>query len=115
MSKRSCFRTPLSSQRVSEFEILLKPARHNFHPIIPLIKDNLSWKTSFLVRSEILGLFVNTLTADDKYSRRNMENVWQIFQMELSQKQKHFSPCFITFMKSTSNFKHLKRKMGLLA
>ena len=29
---------------------------------------------SLLVLSEILGLFVNTLTADDKYSLRNSEN-----------------------------------------
>ena len=29
-----------------------------------------------LVTSELLGQFVNTLTADYKYSRRNRENLW---------------------------------------
>ena len=32
-------------------------------------------KNSFLVRSKILGLVVNTLTADDEYSRHNREDL----------------------------------------
>ena len=35
----------------------------------------LSWKRSLLVTSEMLGLFVNTLTPNDKYSLRNSENL----------------------------------------
>ena len=38
----------------------------------------------------MLGLFINTLTADVKYSRRNIENVLQQIQTPLSQKQKTF-------------------------
>ena len=34
----------------------------------PLILEKLSWETSLLVRSEILGLFGNMLTADCIYS-----------------------------------------------
>ena len=30
---------------------------------------------SMLVKSEILGLFFNTVTADDKYSLQNSENL----------------------------------------
>ena len=37
-----------------------------------------------LVISEVLALFVNTLTADDKYSLRNSENLGQPVQMFLS-------------------------------
>ena len=37
-----------------------------------------------LVASEIFRLFVNTLTPDDKYSRRNMQIFWQILQKPLS-------------------------------
>ena len=33
--------------------------------------------------------------------------------MQLSQKQKAFSPFFSAFFESTSNFKHCKRKMTL--
>ena len=45
---------------------------------------------SALVRFEILGRFVNTLTADDKCSRRNMQNSPQQIQTALSSKQKTF-------------------------
>ena len=41
---------------------------------------------------KILGLFVNTLTADDKYSLVNSDNLMQhIIQMQLSPKEKTFS------------------------
>ena len=35
-------------------------------------------------------MFVNALTADDKYSTSNMQNLPQQFQTPLSQKQKTF-------------------------
>ena len=34
-----------------------------------------------------MGLFVNKLTADDKYSLRNSDNLWQPIQMQLSKKK----------------------------
>ena len=37
---------------------------------------------SLLVICEVLGLFVNTLTADDKYSLFNRENLPQRIQIE---------------------------------
>ena len=37
---------------------------------------------SLLVGSEILGLFVNTLTATDKYSCHNSKNSPQLIQMQ---------------------------------
>ena len=40
---------------------------------------------SALVWSEILGLFVNTLTADKKYSRCNVHNFAKQVQTPLSQ------------------------------
>ena len=41
-----------------------------------------SWKKSFLVICKILGLFFNTLTADDKYSFRKKDNLMQPIQMQ---------------------------------
>ena len=41
---------------------------------VPNTADLLSWKKSALVWSEILRLFVNTLTADNKYSRCNVHD-----------------------------------------
>ena len=43
---------------------------------------------SVLVTSEIFRLFVNTLSPDDKYSRRYMQIFWQQLQATLSQKGK---------------------------
>ena len=44
-----------------------------------------------LIKFEILGLIVNRLTADDKYSRRNIQNLTQQLQTAISQKEKIFS------------------------
>ena len=60
MHESSTSGTFLSSQRVKVPHILLKLERQLFHPNFPLILDKLSWKTSVLVRSEILELYFNT-------------------------------------------------------
>ena len=59
---------------------------------------------------KILGLFVNTLTADDKYSFLNKDNLLQHLQMQLSQKGKIFSQFFFAFCKFTLNFDHFQKK-----
>ena len=60
--------------------------------------------------SDILRLFVKTLTADDRYSRRNMQNFPQQFQTHCSQKQKTFSQFFNAFLKCALNLKHFQKK-----
>ena len=50
-----------------------------------------------LVICKILGLFVNTLTTDDKYSLLKKDNLTQTIQMQLSEKQKTFSEFFVHF------------------
>ena len=52
-------------------QTLTKTAKRHFSPNFPLIRDILSQKTSFLVRSEILGLLGNTLTTDHMYPSYN--------------------------------------------
>ena len=47
---------------------LLRSARNQIHTARPLILYRGSRKMLVLVRSELLGQFVNTLTADYKYS-----------------------------------------------
>ena len=51
----------------------------------------LSWKKPQLVKGKILGLFINTFTAGDKYSFVNCNNLRKPIQMVLSKKQKTFS------------------------
>ena len=65
---------------------------------------------SSLVRSKILGLFVNTLTAEYTYSRRNMQTLTQQVQRPLSLKQKIFSGFFNAFLKSTWNGELFQKK-----
>ena len=72
--------------------------------------DKLSWKKSSLVRSKILGLFVNTLTAEYRYSRRNMHTLTQQVQTPLSWKQNTFSGFLIAFLKSIWNGEHFQKK-----
>ena len=54
---------------------------------------------SLLVLSEILGLFINTMTVDDMYSFPNNENLPQPIQMQLSKKQKNFFSNFCSISK----------------
>ena len=70
----------------------------------------LSWKKSALVWSEILSLFVNTLTADSKYSHCNVHNFAQQVQTPLSQKQKTFCGCFIGFLKCAWNLENFEKE-----
>ena len=65
---------------------------------------------SALVTSEIFSLFVNTLTPDDKYSRRYMQIFWQWFQTILSPEQNTFYRLFISFPKYAWNLEHSERK-----
>ena len=70
----------------------------------------MSWTKSAFVRSEILTLFFNTLTTDEKYSRRNMLNFTQQFEAPLSQRQKTFSGWFLVFLKCALNLEHFEQK-----
>ena len=63
-----------------------------------------------LVRSELLGQFVNKLTVDYKYSRENLENLSQKVPMQTSLKLKTCSPFFVAFLKSTLNFEYFEKK-----
>ena len=70
----------------------------------------MSWKKSPSVRYKILRAFVNALTADDKDSGGNMQNLPEQFQTLLSQKQKTFSGFFIAFLKCAWNLDFFQRK-----
>ena len=59
---------------------------------------------------KILGLFVNTLTANDNYSLLKGNDLLQHVQMQFSKKQKTFSEFFLAFPKFRLNFEHFPRK-----
>ena len=63
---------------------------------------------------KVLKVFVNALTARDKYSLGDRENFTQPIQMQLSQKQEIFSQFFFffffAFLKSILNFERFPKK-----
>ena len=59
--------------------------------------------------------FLNTLTADDRYSLISKDKWMQTIQMHLSQKPKIFSELFGAFLESAFNFEHFQKKMTLIA
>ena len=113
MAKKSRFRKPFKKQHGKPSQTLLKSARLHFYHIHWSLWRELSWKKSLLVICKILGLFVNTLTADDSHLNRN--NLTQSIQMKLSKKQKTISDLFSLSFKSRLIFKHFKKKVNLIA
>ena len=109
-SRRACFITPFGNQRVNGFQTPLKVATHNYYPFFPWISGKLSWKKTALLWLNILRLFVNPLTADDKYSCRNMQNFLPQLQTLLSEKRKTLSGFFIAFLKCAWNSEHFEKK-----
>ena len=70
---------------------------------------------SLLETWNVLRLFVNSLTADDKYSLISKENWMQTIQRHLSQKQKIFSQFFSAFSESALNFQEFEKNMTLIS
>ena len=68
-----------------------------------------------LVLCKISGLFLNTLTDDDKYSLLYGDNLTQPIQILLSQKRRNFSDFFTPFLKSTLNFELFEKKVTLIS
>ena len=64
---------------------------------------------SSLVIGEILGVFVNPLTADGKYLLQYCQNLQLPIKMQLSEKLKTFSEFFVPLLESTSNFKYFEK------
>ena len=70
---------------------------------------------SLLETWKFFSRFLNTLTADDKYSVIRRDNWMQTIQMHLSQKENVFSQFFSAFFESALNFEHFQKNMTLIA
>ena len=99
MSEKLDFRTPFNSQHVKGSQTLLKSARQQFYRLLSSLRRKWSWKISLLLIFKVLGLFLCTLSADDKYSLPNSENLRQPIQMYFSQNPKNFSRSFYSISK----------------
>ena len=63
-----------------------------------------------LVLGEIVGVFFNTLTDDDKYPVQDCKNLPLPIQMQLSSKRRILFQFFVPFLGSESSFKRFERK-----
>ena len=90
--------------------------QHNTFIIFSLsLWGKLSLEVSLILIFEILGMFGNTLIATDKNSLFNLGNLWQEFQMEVSEKVKAFSEFFTLFLNIFQILNILKKKVTLVA
>ena len=84
LSRKHSFRTSFKNQRVNGCQTLVKSALEHFYHIFWSLWGEMIPKIFPLFKFEILGGFVNTLTADDKYPVRDCENLQFPIQMQLS-------------------------------
>ena len=110
MSKKSRFRLPFQKEHGKRVSTLSKFERQNLYHIYWSTRRQFSCKKSLLVICKSLRLFVNTMSAVDKCSLPNRDNLMQPIHMQLSEKVKTFSRFFNVFSKSRLSFEHFKKK-----
>ena len=115
MCKNSRFRLPFQREHGKLVSILFKVERQHLHHIYWSTGRQLSCKKSLLVIWESLTLFVNRMSAVDKCSLRNRENLMQPIHMQLSQKRKTFCTFILHFRNLGSILEIFRKKMTPLA
>ena len=115
MSKKSCVRTPFESQHPNGSKTLFKSERQYFYQIFSALWEKWSWKMSLSVIYELLGLFVNTFTVNDKNFLCNSENLRQRIQMQLSKNPRSFIKFLLHLWILQSEFKYFIKKVTLIA
>ena len=110
MSKKYHFRGHFGERHDESEQALLKSGWQDLSHSYSSLFKQLGWKKSLLKICKVLKLFVNTLTARDKYSLRNRDNLMEPIQMQLSEKEKTLSQLFFAVLKSTLKFKHFPKK-----
>ena len=105
-----CLKTPFECQHVQRFQTLVKTPSEYFYQIFSSLWGEIIWKTSPWLNFSVIGLFVNTWTADYKYLIPDCENLSFLIQIQLSSKKKTFSRFFIPFIESPSNFKYFQKR-----
>ena len=90
MHKRACLLKPFGSERVNESQKLLTSAEKYCYPSFSSFPAKLSYRKLFFIRSEILRVVVNTVTANVEDSRSNRENLRLPIQIQLSKNLSKF-------------------------
>ena len=101
---------PFYGQHVKRSKTLVKCPWEYFCQTCLLLWSKLAWGTSLLLIFELLRVFIETLTADSRYSLCYIWNLKVLHQMQLSKKLKTFSGFFCPFLKFSSHFEHFEQK-----
>ena len=99
-------KTSFNIQHFKWFQTLVKSAWERFFHIFESLWGDIIWKISPWLKFQVIGLFLNTWTADYKYPVTDCENLSFPIQIQLSYKKETFSRFFIPFMESPWNFEH---------
>ena len=110
MSKNFFFRGLLEKQHGKRVQTLLKSERQQLYHLYQSLWRQITYKKSLLVLGKVLRLFVNTLTADGKYSFLKRKTSTHSIQILLSPKEKSFSKFFAKRLKSSLNFENFQKK-----
>ena len=108
--KKSRFRLPFQKEHSKRLSTLFKSDRQHLDHVYSSTGTQYSCKKSLLVICKSLRLFVNTMSAVDKCSLPNRDNLMTPIHMQLSKKLKTFSQFFLAFSKSRWNFEHFQKK-----
>ena len=84
LSWKRRFRTSINSQQVNGCQTLVKSGWEHFHHIFSSLWEGVFWKIPPLLNFEIWGVFVNELSADEKYPVRDYGNLQIFIQIQLS-------------------------------
>ena len=114
LSKKRCFRTRFDSQHVKASQILAKAQWEHLGAAFSSLFWKLIWKMSPLVLGEILGVFLNTLTANGKYPVQYCENLQLPSQVQLSDNWKNFLNFFCYFWNQHNILNILKKNMMVI-
>ena len=104
MSTKSRFRLPFQKENGKRVSTLFIFERQHLYHIYWSRSRQFSCEKSLLVICNSLRLFVNTMSAVDKCSFPNRDNLTQPIHIQLSQKLKTFSPYFNVFSESMLSF-----------
>ena len=114
MPKKPRVRTQIDNQQVKEAERLLESARQDLCHIFWSLWKKVSSKSSFLIVSEILRLFVNIFTPDEKYSLSVKASVERNqFKCDYLQIKKYVANFFQHLRNLRKDRNTLKKKMNL--
>ena len=110
MCKNSPFRLPFQKEHGKLISIVFKFERQHLHHIYWSTGRQLSCTKSLLEIWASLRLFFNRMSAIDKCSLSNRDNLMKPIHMQLSQKPKNFLKFYFAFWKFRLNVGHFPKK-----